>query len=51
MHLSNDKIAEIFVLTDEFYKEFDKIVSKHILDSKPKRKPRMSQSEVKTKVC
>jgi len=48
MHLSNDKITEIFVLTDEFCQEFDKTVSKHTLGNKPKRKPRMSQSEVIT---
>lgn len=48
MHLSNDKITEIFVLTDDFCKEFNKTVSKHTLGNKPKRKPRMSQSEVIT---
>ncbi len=32
MHLSNDKITAIFVLTDEFCKEFNKTVSKHTLD-------------------
>ena len=48
MQISIDKITEIFYLTDEFCKEFDKSISNHTLGNKPKRKPKMSQSEVIT---
>jgi len=48
MQITGDKISEIFVLTDDFCKEFDKVTSEHTLGNKPKRKPRMSQSEVIT---
>jgi len=48
MQITGDKITEIFVLTDDFCKEFDKVTSEHTLGNKPKRKPRMSQSEVIT---
>lgn len=48
MQLSSDKITEIFVLTDEFCIEFDKITQKYKLGKEPKRKPTMSQSEVIT---
>ena len=48
MMICKDKITEIFYLTDEFCNEFDKTISKHSLGNKPKRKPRMSQSEVIT---
>ena len=48
MNLSNDKITEIFYLTDEFYKEFEKSISKRSLGNKPKKRPKMSQSEVIT---
>lgn len=48
MQLTKDKITEIFYLTDEFCQEFVKTISKHSLGNKPKRKPKMSQSEVIT---
>ncbi len=48
MHLSKDKITEIFVLVDEFCIEFDKTISKHSLGNKPKKKPKMNNSEVIT---
>lgn len=48
MFITKDKITEIFVLTDEFCKEFDNVVKSHRIGNKPKKKPRMSQSEVIT---
>ena len=48
MQISKDKIIEIFYLTDEFCKEFKKSISKHTLGNTPKRKPKMTQSEVIT---
>lgn len=48
MNISKDKITEIFYLADEFCKEFEKTVSNHTLGNEPKRKPKMSQSEVIT---
>lgn len=48
MRITKDKITEIFYLTDEFCKEFDKNISKHQIGNKPKRKPKMSNSEVIT---
>jgi len=48
MQITKDKITEIFYFTDEFCKEFEKSISKHSLGNKPKRKPKMTQSEVIT---
>ncbi len=48
MVLSNDKITEIFYLVDEFCLEFEQTIKKHTLGNAPKRKPRMSCSEVIT---
>jgi len=48
MILSTDKITDIFYLVDEFCLEFEKSIQKHTLGNKPKRKPRMSCSEVIT---
>ena len=48
MALSDTKITEIFYLTDEFWVEFQNSAKKHLLGNKPKRKPRMSCSEVIT---
>lgn len=48
MVLSNSKITEIFYLVDEFCLEFEQTVKKHTLGKEPKRKPRMSCSEVIT---
>lgn len=46
MVLSDAKITEIFYLIDEFCLEFDFSVQKHLVGNKPKRKPKMSCSEV-----
>lgn len=48
MNLTKDKITEIFYLTDEFCIEFQKSISTHALGNEPKKKPKMSQSEVIT---
>lgn len=48
MNITSDKITEIFYLTDEFCKEFKAIISTSMLGNEPKRKPRMSDSEVIT---
>lgn len=48
MRLTDDKIIEIFYLVDEFCQEFDKTVSKRCIGNEPKKKPKMSQSEVIT---
>lgn len=48
MVLSNSKITEIFYLVDEFCLEFEQAIKKHTLGKEPKRKPRMSCSEVIT---
>ncbi len=48
MTLSTDKITEIFFIVDDFCIEFEKSVSEHLIGNKPKRKPRMSCSEVIT---
>jgi hypothetical protein len=48
MYLNRDKITEIFVLADEFCIGFNETVSMHSLGNKPKKKPKMSQSEVIT---
>ena len=48
MYLTEDKITEIFYLIDEFCTEFEKSISEHQIGNSPKRKPRMSQSEIIT---
>lgn len=48
MVLSESKITDIFYLVDEFCLEFEQSIQKHLLGNKPKRKPRMSCSEVIT---
>ena len=48
MILSVSKITEIFYLVDEFCLEFEQTIKKHTLGKEPKRKPRMSCSEVIT---
>ena len=48
MVLSPAKITEIFYLIDEFCIEFEQTIQKHTLGNKPKRKPRMSCSELIT---
>jgi hypothetical protein len=46
MYFTEDKITEIFYLTDEFCSEFQKSIQGHLIGSNPKKKPIMSQSEV-----
>ena len=48
MYFTQDKITEIFYLTDEFCEEFQKTIHGNLLGNLPKRKPKMSQSEVIT---
>jgi hypothetical protein len=43
-----DKITELFCITDEFCKNFEKTTESFIIGDKPKRKPRMSTAEVIT---
>lgn len=42
------KITEIFCIVDEFCKEYDQIVDKHLIGNKSKRPPVMTKSEVIT---
>jgi hypothetical protein len=48
MNLSTDKVTEIFYLADEFCIQFDASVSRNQIGNAPKRRPRMSTSEVIT---
>lgn len=48
MYFTQDKITEIFYLTDEFCNEFQKSIQGHLLGNPPKKKPIMNQSEVIT---
>ena len=48
MYFTQDKITEIFYLTDEFCSEFQKSIQGYLLGNPPKKKPKMSQSEVIT---
>ncbi|NEN25921.1 IS982 family transposase [Cryomorpha ignava] len=48
MYFTEDKVTEIFYLTDEFCNEFEVVLKKGLIGNEPKRKPRMSQSEVMT---
>lgn len=48
MTLSTDKITDIFYLVDEFCHHFDNNIKGYTLGKKPKRKPKMSTSEVIT---
>jgi hypothetical protein len=48
MYFTQDKITEIFYLIDEFCEEFHKTIQGNLLGNTPKRKPKMSQSEVIT---
>ena len=48
MNFTNDKITEIFYLTDEFCKEFEAFLSSKIIGNTPKKKPKMTVSEVIT---
>ena len=42
------KITEIFCIVDEFCKEYDQLVNKHLLGNPAKRSPVMSKSEIIT---
>lgn len=48
MYFTEDKITEIFYLTDEFCNEFKCALEKRVIGNEPKRKPLMCQSEVMT---
>ena len=48
MNFTDSKITEIYFLVDEFTKEFEKELSKHVLGNPSKRPPVMSNSEVMT---
>ncbi len=48
MKITDDKITEIFYLANEFCIEFDQSINGHLLGNIPKRKPKMSTSEVIT---
>lgn len=43
-----DKITDLFCITDEFCKNFEKATASFLIGNKPKRKPKMSTSEVIT---
>jgi len=46
--ISFDKITDLFCITDEFCKEFEKFEQTHFIGNKPKKKPLMSKSDVIT---
>jgi len=46
MQLTEDKVTEIFYLADEFCQEFSKNFDHHLIGTKPRKTPRMSDSEV-----
>lgn len=48
MNITTDKVTEIFYLTDEFCREFNEFIATSMIGNEPKRKPRMSESEVIT---
>lgn len=48
MQFTDHKSTEIFYLVDEFCQEFDKTMKPSLIGNLPKKKPRMSQSEVIT---
>jgi hypothetical protein len=48
MYFTQDKITEIFYLSDEFCKEFKKSIDGHLIGNAAKRKPKMEDSEVIT---
>jgi hypothetical protein len=43
-----DKITDLFCITDEFCKNFEKTTESFLIGNKPKKKPRMSTAEVIT---
>jgi hypothetical protein len=48
MYFTQDKITEIFYITDEFCTEFQKSIQGHLLGKTAKRKPIMTHSEIIT---
>jgi Transposase DDE domain len=48
MNITKDKITEIFYLSDEFCNNFFAAIKSNLIGNAPKRKPRMSESEVIT---
>jgi len=48
MQITSDKITEIFYLSDEFCQEFSSFFEKNLIGNNPKKKPKMSDSEVIT---
>lgn len=48
MQLTQDKVTEIFYLVDEFCEEFSKNFDSYLIGNKPKRTPKMNNSEVIT---
>ncbi len=48
MYFTQNKITEIFNLTDEFCVEFHKTIQGHLLGNPVKKKPKMSKSEIIT---
>lgn len=48
MNLNTDKVTEILYLAEGFCIQFDASISRNQIGSAPKRKPRMSTSEVIT---
>lgn len=48
MRLTKDEVTNIFYLADEFCQEFSKSFNGYLIGNKPKKRPRMSDSEVIT---
>jgi hypothetical protein len=48
MNITKDKITEIFYLSDEFCNNFFAAIKSNLIGKAPKRKPKMSESEVIT---
>lgn len=48
MYFDDDKITEIFYAVDEFSKEFEKKLASYRIGNPPKKKPKMTTSEVMT---
>ena len=48
MDITKERIVDIFYLVDEFCVEFDKTINQYSLGNIPKKKPKMSMSEVIT---
>jgi hypothetical protein len=48
MQTTKDQVTEIFYLADEFCQEFSKNIEGYLIGNKPKKQPRMSDSEVIT---